>query len=136
MPEEIKIPTSARKPGGTTGSKRPVSKDAQLHSALSDFYGNVGVLMYGVGSSIGDGGVAGTGMAMTERAGDAADAWMDLARKNTKVRATLERITEAGSFGGLIAVHLIIAMPLLASREMVPPFIAHAFAPSGETPQA
>jgi hypothetical protein len=45
---------------------------------------------------------------------DAADAWVELAAKNPRVRKALEDLTAASVWGAVVAVHVRMLMPAIA----------------------
>lgn len=108
------------------GSKKRGTGDLKLKTELAGTYSTIGMAVAGIGISKKDGGIAGTGAALVNHAEAAADAWLDLADRNPKVKLALMRMTEASAIGALVTVHMAILMPLLADRGVVPPSIAAA----------
>lgn len=103
--------------------KRRSGNDKKLADALTKGYQTIGIAAMGIGARKGDNGIAGTGLAMVESAEAAADAWMELADKNPKVKIALQRITEVTAVGVLAGIHVGIMFPLLVDRGVVPPTI-------------
>lgn len=54
-----------------------------------------------------------------EVAPDAAEAWMDLARKDSKVKDALEKMVGASAWGNVIGIHLVIFATALPGGEFM-----------------
>jgi hypothetical protein len=65
---------------------------------------------------------------MHKRAGELAEAWVDLAERDPRVKRTLERLLEATGWGGIVAAHVAIIIPVIANRGMLPDGIANGAA--------
>ena len=104
--------------------KKSTTRNDRLRDDLSQMYSMFGIGVAGLGAGIGDNGIAGVGMAMLSTADDAADAWMELAERNPKVRERLEQLTSASALGGIIAVHFTMLTPLLVDRKVFPSAMA------------
>lgn len=98
--------------------------DDQLRESLTTNYQMVGMLVIGIGMPREDPGLIGMGTQMVNRSDAVADAWLELAEKNPKVKAALRRFSEGSAAATLIGVHLSMAAPLLASRGIVPEGLA------------
>jgi hypothetical protein len=127
MPQEVPITPSAKTASPSGGSVRGGNKTTRLRDDIAQFYGTLGMAAVGIGIATGDAGINGTGQAIVMRADTIADAWVELAQKNLKVKKALEQITGATSMGGIIGVHVMVLIPFLADRGMVPPLVAAAF---------
>lgn len=117
-------------PDAITDTPDPVSPPAQtikrtaeerkLAEAVTGAYQMIGVGVIGIGMRLGDEGLSGSGEKMVEMAESTADAWIDLARRNPKVRAYLVKITQASATANVIGMHVAMFTPLLASRGVFP----------------
>jgi hypothetical protein len=101
--------------------------DRKLHEALTRMYTSVGIGMQGVAMMRGDGGLAIAAVNITSVASDTADAWMELAQQNPRVRATLEGLVQGSAVATLAACHVSMVVPVLASRGVVPGELANMF---------
>ena len=54
------------------------------------------------------------------QSGVAADAWIDLAEKNPKVKAALQKFVSGTASAQLLTIHLTMFAPLLASHGVIP----------------
>lgn len=130
-------PPPPEEPAPTPPKKRTPA-DKKLASSIASTYQGIGLMVTAAGMSRGDGGVAGTGTAIVEQAEAAAEAWLVLADQNPKVKAALRKFTEGSAFAGLVAVHIPVVMPLLASRGVIPVSFAEGMAAAsmmnGNTP--
>lgn len=68
------------------------------------------------------------GTLVHHRAGELAEAWIDLAERDARVKKTLERLLEATGWGGIVAIHAAIIIPVIANRGMLPDGIANGAA--------
>jgi hypothetical protein len=98
--------------------------DDKLRESLVDTYQMLGLALITIAMPGEDQGLAATGVMVTERADAAADAWLDVADKNPKVKSALRKFTEGSAFAGLFAIHLSMVAPVLASRGILPPQLA------------
>lgn len=123
-----------RPPRSSSGRSRTTPKDdapkprtpadRKLAASVAGGYQTIGALITGIGFRIEDSGLVGTGTATINNSEMLAEAWMDLADKNPKVKDTLKRLTEVTTVGVLVSLHLATLMPLLIDRGVVPPGVA------------
>ena len=117
--------------------KRRTPTDRKLAAELTSTYQGIGLAVSGIGVARSDTGLMGTGAAMVNNAEHASEAWLDLADQNPRVKAALVKFTEASAIGSLVAVHLSMAVPLLASRGVIPDqFVAAMSGATGGAPEA
>ncbi len=64
------------------------------------------------------------GALVHKRAGELAESWIDLAERDSRIKHTLERLMEATGWGGVVATHAAIIIPVLANRGMLPDAVA------------
>lgn len=99
----------------------PLTPDEKkLAASLSQAYGMIGIGVMGLGARLQDPGLIGTGSQTVEMADGLSVAWVELARKNAKVKAYLKKIVEASAAGVLVGMHVALLTPLLASRGVLP----------------
>lgn len=94
--------------------------DRKLSASIAEMYIMLGMVVGGLGDVKQDVGLATTGQALAINSEAIAETWMDLAERNAKVKATLKSLTEVSAVGALVGIHVTCAMPLLASRGVVP----------------
>jgi hypothetical protein len=94
--------------------------EKKLAASISQVYQAVGAGCIGLGLRFQDEGLQGTGAQTFEMADALSVAWIDLARKNPKVKVWLKKVTEVSSVGVLVGMHLTILVPLLSSRGILP----------------
>lgn len=94
--------------------------ERKLAASISGTYSMMGTGLIGIGMRMDDAGIAGSGVSMVNMAEETAAAWIELSRKNPKVKAYLKKITEAGASAVVIGMHIAMFMPLLASRGILP----------------
>lgn len=51
---------------------------------------------------------------------DCADAWIELAEKDVKVKNMLTKLTTGAGWGGVVMAHMTLVIPILAKRGWVP----------------
>jgi hypothetical protein len=140
-PRIIQDETTPKPPPKTKGDTKagpapgtPLTPDERkLAAAIAQSYGMLGMGIVGVGLRIGDEGITGSGAVTVDMADSIAVAWIDLARKNPKVKAYLKKLTEASSVAVLVGMHVAILAPLLASRGVIPTSMAEAMQPVDAT---
>lgn len=110
--------------GSSDAPKQRTPADRKLAASVAGGYQTIGALITGIGFRIEDQGLVGTGAATINNSEMLAEAWMDLADKNPKVKDTLRRLTEVTTVGVLVSLHLATLMPLLIDRGVVPPGVA------------
>jgi hypothetical protein len=81
-------------------------KDEVLREDLAQLYTLGGVMLSLVRPDIGS--------SMVEHGEEAAERWVELAAKNTRVRKALEDLTAASVWGAVIAVHVKMLAPAIA----------------------
>jgi hypothetical protein len=123
-PRETRDKSYSRDSPRTAPRKGRATIDDKLRESLSDTYQMLGLAIITIAMPTDDEGLAQTGVMITERADAAADAWIDVADKNPKVKTALRKFTEGSAFAGLFAIHLSMFAPVLASRGILPPQIA------------
>lgn len=126
-------PPKPRAKPKTTASKataddatRRTPADRKLASSVAEMYTMMGMVIAGIGEVKQDPGVHGTGVALMSQGEAIAETWMDLADKNPKVKNALKTFTEVSAVGAVVGIHVTCAMPLLASRGVVPAFMMGA----------
>jgi hypothetical protein len=128
--------SAAPRQGGTGGGSsaatgapgpRITGDDAKLHASLTRLYSMIGVGVTGVGNAKGDIGLSTAGVNILATAGDTADAWIELAQQNDRVRQALNGLVAGGAAANLAACHLAIVAPILAARGAIPPQVGAMF---------
>lgn len=110
-PEAVDPPIVDDAPSMEVPEKVRTGAYKKLDKQLTEFYQAIAVTVVSPIDALG-------GTLMFQRAPDLAGSWVDLAEQNPKVKATLERILEAGGVFGIITVHAAILMPVLVNRGM------------------
>jgi hypothetical protein len=99
----------------------PLTADEKkLASSIAQAYGMIGVGIVGIGIRLSDQGLVGTGVETSNMAEALSLAWIELARKNPKIKTYLKKMVEASAAGVLIGMHVAVLMPLLADRGIIP----------------
>jgi hypothetical protein len=134
-PREARAPRatrSTRNAAADDGTPKPrTAADKKLAASIAGGYQTIGGLLTGIGIRFEDQGISQTGVATINNAEMIAEAWIDVAQKNPKVKAWLEKITEVSAVGVLVSLHLASALPLLMDRGVIPPgMMAFAAQPS------
>jgi hypothetical protein len=93
----------------------------KLETQLRELYETLAVVVVAPLDQLG-------GTLMHKRAGELAEAWVDLAERDPRVKRTLERLLEATGWGGIVAAHVAIVIPVIANRGMLPDGIANGAA--------
>lgn len=122
--EEIKRPkrkpaskrTSAKKEdkedtAGPTRKRTPSQR--KLKDDIAQVYGAIGLALLASGD-------AESGQAFLTNAEPLADAWIDLAEKDANVKRVLERLTTGSAWSAVIAGHIGLFLPILASKGWLP----------------
>jgi hypothetical protein len=99
--------------------------DRKLAASIAEMYQMLGMVGMGVATTKQDQGIAGTSAAVLQNSEAIAEAWMDLADKNPKVKAALKSITEVSAIGAVVGLHVTCALPFLADRGVGGPIIAN-----------
>lgn len=86
--------------------------DEKIRGALSDVYNMIGMAAIPFDPVY--------AQFVMDKSDDLADAWMDLAENNPKVRTYLQRFTEGSGVGTIIMAHAMMVAPLLAKRGIIP----------------
>lgn len=107
---------------GEPGYRSP--SDRKLEASINTVYEGLGMGVTAIGLQLGDNGIMGTGIKVTESSGMVASAWMDVAEQNKKVKDALVKFTEASRVGTLIGCHLAMMLPILVDRGVVPGAVA------------
>jgi hypothetical protein len=104
-----------RTPSGDTGSapKPRVTRQPTIEKQLEEFFGVIAVAIGATGDMYCAGVVA-------SQAKPLADAWGELARKNERVRAIIERMMEGSTWGGVIFATMVTVIPIAAHHGMYP----------------
>jgi hypothetical protein len=103
----------------------PLTADERkLAASIEQAYGMIGVTVSSVGLRLKDQGLIATGVKTGEMADALALAWIELARKNPKLKAYLKKMVEASAAGVLVGMHVMVLMPLLADRGIIPVYMA------------
>lgn len=91
--------------------------DRKLAESVAAMYSGVGMLVMGIGvpraHATGDERLVATGIEIQGQAETFAEAWMNLADKNPKVKAALKKATEGGAFAEVFALHVALLLPYL-----------------------
>lgn len=106
--------------------KRTTPKDRQLRDGIASIY-----TMAAMGATFA--GDPMVGQIISDHADRAADAWLDLAQKDAKVRKLLEKLTTGSAWGDVAMVHISMAIPILATRGLLGGFPMPS-APPAEAP--
>lgn len=101
--------------------------DKKLHSALVQFYVSIGMGAQGIAAMKGDIGLVAAGANIVSNAEAVADAWVELAQQNPKVRTMLQGFIQGSSVATLVGLHASMVVPMLGARNMVPPEVAGMF---------
>jgi hypothetical protein len=101
--------------------------DKKLHASLVRMYSMMGVGMTGFGQARGDIGLATAGVNVMSNASETADAWIELAQQNPRVRQALNGLVTGGAMANLIGSHVAIVAPILAARGAIPPGVGMMF---------
>lgn len=126
--------SSRTKKSQTSGESKPKTRtpsDRKLAEAVAGLYQVGGSLALGIGLRLEDQGIAASGVKTVEMAEPIAEAWLDLADKNPKVKNALLKMTEVSSLGVLVGMHVTMLVPLLVDRGIVPDTIAAAMSANG-----
>lgn len=111
--------------------KRRIGQDKKTQEAISGVYTMIGGVVTTAGMVREDNGIAGTGQEIINHADTIAEAWMDLADQNPKVKKALQRFTEGSAAATLVALHVSVSMPLLIDRNVLPNPLASMFSQNG-----
>jgi hypothetical protein len=87
-------------------SKAKPTKEGILREQIARMYFMVGAMIRPMGRFYPIAGEIGANFQQVS--GDAAEAWMDLAQKDTKVKDALEKMVGASAWGNVIGIHLVI----------------------------
>lgn len=111
----------------SNGGDRPEYRgdDKKLHAAISEVYESVGMVVTGIGMGRGSLPLAAAGQNIANTAPDVSDAWMALASRNRAVKAWLVRFTEATGGGMILAMHVGMVAPIVASMGVLDPQLAN-----------
>lgn len=97
---------------------------AAMERQLTDLYSQVGI--YGGMVAGQTGNLAGA--VLTRNAPHLASAWIDLAEKDSNVRATIRKILQSGGWAGVLGAHVFTFLPILALAGVLPqPFAQRVF---------
>ena len=118
--------------GASSGATTPptpkiTGNDAKLHASLVRFYGMAGMGLRTAGTMKGDLGLATAGVNIVATASDTADAWIELAQQNPRVRKVLEGFVQGSAAANLAGAHIAMVLPVLAARGVVPPQMGAMF---------
>lgn len=98
----------------STGAPKRTPADRKLATSLSSTYQAVGVSICTVGIHRGgDARFLTSGQSFIEKADELAEAWMQLADQNPKVKAALRKFTETSAMAGLVGMHFACMAPFL-----------------------
>lgn len=117
-PEKTKSSGRTPPPAATPRPTAAQKKDEVLKQDLAQLYTLAGVMTSLVRADIGN--------SMVEHGEEAADKWIELAQKNTRVRKALEDLTAASVWGAIIAVHVKMFAPAIAFLPTPEPSTAAA----------
>lgn len=141
-PRAARTPRSGAGSGGGSSSGAPAAprpdfkgEDRKLHAAVSRFYSTLGMGMAGFASMSGDVGLAASGVNITSQAEATADAWVELAQANPRVKQALQGFVQGSTMANLIGCHVAMVVPVLATRGVIPGEVATMFL-SDEAKQA
>lgn len=110
---------------------RPRSpQDRKLAASIAEMYQAAGMIGYGIAQQKQDQGLGQTSANIMENSEAIAEAWMDLADKNPKIKAALKSITEVSAIGAVVGLHVTCVLPFLASRGIGGPLVANMAASS------
>lgn len=132
MPPESKIEgvdippkrdTGEGKPGAPVAqhAKRAGPGMAKLREQLTDLYVSIGTMVVTPLDRL-------AGTLMIASAPDLAQTWVDLAETNPAVKRALQKMVEAGGWGGVVIAHGMLLMPVLANRGLFPDHVAQGSA--------
>lgn len=120
------------------GDKMPAGKSAPRRASLEQRLGqnlaSVGTMVMVAGAGTGSAAVQADGLVIVSHSGNIAAALDKVAKDDPRVAAALERMLTAGTWSGLIAAMLPVAVAIAANHGAIPPHIA-AMIP-GVTPDA
>jgi hypothetical protein len=114
------------KPAAATddGPKRTPA-DRKLAASVAEMYQMLGMIGMGLAVPREDRGLAGTSNAFLVNAEAIAEAWMDLADKNPRVKAMLKSVTEVSAVGAVVGLHVTCILPFLSDRGIGGPIVAN-----------
>lgn len=92
----------------------------QLRDNLERFYATVGGGVATAGVLRGDVGLVASGTNIGTKAAETADAWLELADTNPRIKRFLEAFMEGSAIANLVAAHLSMIVPIVASQGLVP----------------
>jgi hypothetical protein len=118
----------------TREPRQRAPNDRKLALSLAETYQTIGAVGFGFAQVKQDEGLAHTSARVIENAEAIAEAWMDLADKNPKVKSALKGLTEVSSIGVLAGLHFTCALPFLISRGIGGPIVA-SMDTTGGTPE-
>lgn len=107
--------------------RRRTAQDNAAREALVGIYTMGGAALAASAVAREDHPLAAAGMNVIGNAERVADAWMDLADRNPRIRAMLHKLSEGSAIGTLVGLHVSMAMPVLAAKGLVPPQVAIMF---------
>lgn len=102
-------------------ARRATPGSTKLKQQLTDLYVSIGTIAVTPIDRL-------AGVLLVTQAEDLAQTWIDLAETNTAVKKALQKLVEAGGWGGVIVAHGMILMPVLANRGLFPDHVAHGAA--------
>lgn len=119
---------------GATVKQAPLTPDEKkLAQSIEQAYGMIGAGIAGIGLRLQDHGLQGTGIETCNMAESLSLAWIELARKNPRVKQYLKKIVEASAAGVLVGMHVAVLLPLLVDRGIIPLQMAGMAAAAGST---
>lgn len=98
-------------------AKRAAPGAKQLHGQLVDLYVSIGTIAVTPIDPL-------AGALFVARSDELAQTWIDLAETNPKVKKALQKLVEAGGWGGVVIAHGMLLMPVLANRGLFPDHVA------------
>lgn len=114
-------------------STAPKPRKASLETRLTESLVTLGVVIAATGGASGSP-IHHDGVLITEHAASVAKALADVAKSNPAVAAALERMLTVGTWSGLIAALLPLALGIAANHGAVPPYLVAAL--GGMRPEA
>lgn len=120
--EEVTPPKTDDAPKADTKAKRRATPgSAKLKEQVADLYATIGMVAIAPIDRL-------AGTLLVNQSEELAEQWIKLAETNPAVKRALNKLVEAGGWGGIIMAHGMIVLPVLANRGMFPDQAANAMA--------
>lgn len=98
-------------------AKRAAPGARKLHEQLTELYVSIGTIAITPLDPL-------AGALFVARSDELAQTWVDLAETNPAVKRALQKLVEAGGWGGVVIAHGMLLFPVLANRGLFPDHVA------------